>query len=333
MPLGRYSLDRQKRAERASTTPRLRPEEHLRRRGSTVRREVTEDRGPLTPSPAWSTPRRAARRRLHPRRGRGAAGPAGACGAIAQRDHAVDFRGVSSTYCCPSRVLLNHRDVLLGTARDVMVPVRPPAPGARGRRGTGAPRAWSSGRSPTGMVAVALCSARWRPARSTPPDGRDDGTTVGRQRPDARPGRLAAGDLDDVLGISPASTLARPAHPPDSDVASALDLGNRPRCTGAAPRRLTRTVWSRPTSTTGCSTWPASTPSSTRGGRPGSVPYGTGRSRARRRRERFDRTSTDPPFVISPATGRREQRLVTAYNSGQPGDQVGHDESRAADID
>lgn len=37
--------------------------------------------------------------------------------------------------------------------------------------------------------------------------------------------------------------------------------------------------------------------------------------------ERFDLISTNPPFVISPATGRQEQRLVYR-DSGMPGDQV-----------
>ncbi len=37
--------------------------------------------------------------------------------------------------------------------------------------------------------------------------------------------------------------------------------------------------------------------------------------------ERFDLISTNPPFVISPATGRNEQRLVYR-DSGMPGDQV-----------
>ncbi len=47
---GRYTLDRRRRAAKGKYYAAGRPEDQLRRRRDLLRREVTEDRGPLTPS-------------------------------------------------------------------------------------------------------------------------------------------------------------------------------------------------------------------------------------------------------------------------------------------
>ena len=182
------------------------------------------------------------------------------------------------------------------------------------RRGAGAARA---GRPARGRGLPRADRRRGRgPARRaarTPPTS-DSLWVVSDLTPglDGGPNRVGP---DHVLGISSASTslaqltirepgrpLARPRH--------------RLRRPGAAPRRPQRAPWWRPTSTSGRCGWPGSTSRSTSVRTPVDVRAGSFFEPVAG--ERFDLIATNPPFVISPATGER----LVYRDSGLPGDRV-----------
>ena len=185
------------------------------------------------------------------------------------------------------------------------------APVAVAGRRARAARLWSTSCRP--RASSSTRSARWWRASTsarTPPGDRDlwvvSDLTPGL---DGSPNRVGA---DHVLGISPASTSLAQLDGPRAGGPVARPR-HRLRRPGPAPRRPQRRRSSPPTSTPG------------RCGSPGSTPALNGVANVDVRDgslfepvagERFDLIATNPPFVISPATGER----LVYRDSGLPGD-------------